>query len=78
MSDIIQRHGFTVEPLGQIPSLQPPALTAAWAQTDIFSSARVTIEATGETQIFQVFGDDQATANLVAMEYGNKRVGNTV
>ena len=78
MSESIQGVGFTVEPLGQIPSLQPPGLTAAWAQTDIFSSARVTIEATGETQVFQVLGDDQATANLVAMEYGNKRSGNTV
>ncbi len=78
MSAIIQCFGFTVEPLGKIPSLLPPALTAPWAQTDIFSSARVVIEATGETQIFQVLGDDQSTANLVAMEYGNKRAGNTV
>jgi hypothetical protein len=78
MSEIIQCFGFTVEPLGRIPSLLPPGLTEAWAQTDFFSSARVTIEATGETQVFQVYGDDPARASLVAMEYGNKRAGNTV
>jgi hypothetical protein len=81
---IIQCCGFTVEPLGAMPWLPwlsgetPDPDVAAFAKTNFFASARVTIEATGETQILQVFGDDQGTANLVAMEYGNKRAGNTV
>ena len=81
MSAIIQCFGFTVEPLGAIPSLLSGLADAApWTKTDIFFSSRVTIEATGETQILQVHpvAGDQSTANLVAMEYGNKRAGNTV
>lgn len=81
MPDLIQGVGFTVEPLGKIPMLLTEGYSAApWTTTDIFFSSRVTIEATGETQIFQVHPvlGDQATANLVAMEYGNKRAGNTV
>ena len=81
MSDLIQGVGFTVEPLGQIPILASEGFNAAdWTEGDVFISARVTIEATGETQVFQshpVFGD-QRRVNLVAMEYGNKRAGNTV
>jgi hypothetical protein len=81
MSELIQGVGFTVEPLGQIPMLVSEGFDAAeWTENDVFFSSRVTIEATGETQIFQlhpVLGD-QSTANLVAMEYGNKRAGNTV
>jgi hypothetical protein len=81
MSELIQGIGFTVEPLGQIPMLVSEGFDAAeWTEDDVFFSSRVTIEATGETQIFQlhpVLGD-QSTVNLVAMEYGNKRAGNTV
>jgi hypothetical protein len=76
---IIQRRGFTVEPLGQLSLLASEGFeAAAWTQSNVFFSSRVTIEATGETKMLQVhpvFGD-QATANLVAMEYGNKRAGN--
>jgi hypothetical protein len=81
MSDLIQSVGFTVEPLGQIPMLLTEGYSAApWATTDIFFSSRVTIEATGETQILQIHPvlGDQDTANIRAMEYGNKRAGNTV
>ena len=81
MSAIIQCFGFTVEPLGQLPLLASEGFEAAeWTQGDVFFSSRVTIEATGEAQIFQVHPvlGDQSTVNLVAMEYGNKRAGNTV
>jgi hypothetical protein len=81
MPAIIQCFGFTVEPLGQIPMLLTEGYSAApWTTTDIFFSSRVTIEATGETQILQVHPvlGDQSTANLTAIEYGNKRAGNTV
>ena len=81
MSEIIQGVGFTVEPLGQISMLMSEGSDAAeWTENGVFFSSRVTIETTGETQIFQlhpVLGD-QSTVNLVAMEYGNKRAGNTV
>jgi hypothetical protein len=81
MSELIQGVGFTVEPLGQIPMLKSEGFDAAqWTEGDVFFSSRMTIEATGETQVFQlhpVLGD-QSTVNLVAMEYGNKRAGNTV
>jgi hypothetical protein len=81
MSDLIQGVGFTVEPLGQIPMLVSEGFEAAdWTEGNVFFSSRVTIEVTGEKQIFQlhpVLGD-QSTVNLVAMEYGNKRAGNTV
>jgi len=79
MSELIQGIGFAVEPLGQIPMLVSEGFdAAAWTEGDVFFSARVTIEATGETQVFQlhpVLGD-QSTVNLVAMEYGNHRCGN--
>jgi hypothetical protein len=79
---VIQGNGFTVEPLGQIPMLISEGYeAAAWTEGDVFFSSRVTIEATGETQILQVFpvgGQTQDAANLVAREYGNKRAGNTV
>ena len=81
MSDLIQGVGFTVEPLGQIPMLVSEGFDAAdWTEGNIFFSSRVTIEATGETQILQIHPvlGDQSTANLTAMEYGNKRAGNTV
>jgi hypothetical protein len=79
MSELIQGIGFTVEPLGQIPMLVSEGFEAAdWTKGDVFFSSRVTIEATGETQIFQVAFQTQDVANLVAMEYGNKRAGNTV
>jgi len=78
---IIQCFGFTVEPLGPLPLLVSEGYeAAAWTEDDVFFSSRVTIEATGETQIFQlhpVLGD-QSTVNLMAMEYGNKRAGNVV
>jgi hypothetical protein len=77
---IIQCSGFTVEPLGQIPMMLTEGYSAApWTTTDIFYSSRVTIEATGETQILQVHPvlGDQSTANLVAMEYGTHRCGNS-
>jgi len=81
MSELIQGIGFTVEPLGQIPMLVSEGFDAAeWTEDDVFFGSRVTIEATGEAQIFQlhpVLGD-QSTVNLVAMEYGNKRAGNVV
>ena len=80
MSAVIQGSGFTVEPLGQIPMLISEAYEAAsWTEGDVFFSSRVTIEATGETQILQVHPvlGDQSTANLVAMEYGNHRCGNS-
>jgi hypothetical protein len=81
MSEIIQGVGFTVEPLGQIPMLVSERFDAAeWTEDDVFFSSRVTIEATGETQVFQlhpVLGN-QSTVNLVATEFGNKRAGNTV
>ena len=84
MSEIIQGVGFTVEPLGPLPLLFSEGLpyqVADWTKGNVFFSSRVTIEATGETQILQVFpvgGQTQDAANLVAMEYGNKRAGNTV
>jgi hypothetical protein len=81
MSEIIQGVGFTVEPLGQIPMLISEGFDAAdWTEGNVFFSSRVTIEARGETQILQVHPvlGDQATASLVAMEYGNKRAGNRV
>ena len=84
MSALIQCFGFTVEPLGPLPLLVSEGLpyqVADWTKGNVFFSSRVTIEATGETQILQVFpvgGQTQDAANLVAMEYGNKRAGNTV
>jgi hypothetical protein len=81
MSELIQGVGFAVEPLGQIPMLVSEGFAAAdWTEGSVFFSSRVTIAATGETQIFQlhpVLGD-QSTVNLVALAYGNKRAGNTV
>jgi hypothetical protein len=81
MSELIQGIGFTVEPLGQIPMLASEGFEAAdWTKGDVFFSSRVTIEVTGETQILQVHPvlGDQDAANIRAMEYGNKRAGNTV
>jgi hypothetical protein len=79
---IIQCFGFTVEPLGPLPLLVSEGYeAAAWTEDDVFFSSRVTIAATGETQILQVFpvgGQTQDAANLVAMEYGNKHAGNVV
>lgn len=78
---MIQGNGFTVEPLGQIPMLISEGYeAAAWTENDVFFSSRVTIEATGETQILQIHPvlGDQDTANIRAMEYGNKRAGNVV
>jgi hypothetical protein len=81
MSELIRGFGFAVEPLGQIPMLVSQGFyAAAWTEGDVFFSARVTIEATGETQVFQlhpVLGD-QDTVNLTAMRYGSKRAGNMV
>jgi hypothetical protein len=79
MSELIQGVGFTVEPLGQIPMLLSEGFDAAdWTAGDVFFSSRVTIEATGETQSFQVAFQTQDAVNLLARVYGNKRAGNTV
>ena len=85
MSAIIQCLGFTVEPLGLIPYIGADADTPSWITDSEWYSSRVTIAATGEIQILQrmifPFQDGPSTqdlANLQAMEYGNKRAGNTV
>ena len=55
---LIQCLGFTVEPLGPLPLLFSEGLpyqVADWTKGNVFFSSRVTIEATGETQILQVF-----------------------
>jgi hypothetical protein len=78
MPNIIQCSGFTVEPLGNLPLLiSEGANVAPWTAEPVFPSAQVTIEATGETQILQVFRTKtQDDANLMAMIYGNDAVGN--
>jgi hypothetical protein len=75
---IIQGFGFTVEPLGSLPLLfSEGAIVASWTTEPVFPSARVTIEATGESQVLQVFATKtQDDANLMAMIYGNHAVGN--
>jgi hypothetical protein len=85
MSEIIQCHGFTVEPLGQIPYLGADAKAPSWIKDNEWYSARVTIAATGEVQTLQVvtnfwqtIPNTQEIANQQALAYGNKRAGNTV
>ena len=79
MSNVIQCFGFYVTPLGQIPFLGPTEGTSPYLLNTLWYSSRVTIEKTGETQVFQVFpgiSQLQSHANLRALAYGNHRVGN--
>lgn len=79
MSNVIQCFGFHVIPLGQIPLLPQPEAVAPFLLSVGWYSSKVVIEATGETQIFQVYpsvSQLQSHADLIAMEYGNHRVGN--
>ena len=77
---VIQGFGFHVEELGQLHYLGPSdANTLPYFLNSVWYSSRVTIEATGETQVFQVFpsvSQLQSHANLRALEYGNHRCGN--
>ena len=79
MSNIIQGFGFHVIPLGQIPLLGPTENVAPFLLDKLWYSSQVVIEATGETQIFQVYpwiSQLQSHADLRALEYGNHRCGN--
>ena len=89
MSNVIQGFGFTVTELGLIDSLNgqvvqqsspncPPLIYTPQAY-----SSRCTINATGQSQIFQWFGsgfpgfdfDGQGAANQMAFDYGRQNAG---
>jgi hypothetical protein len=74
----IQGYGFTVTPLGNLPLLPSAGQSpAAWTQNAVFPSAEVSITATGQSIVLQVFaGKTQDDANLNAMIFGNKNAGN--
>jgi len=86
MDKIIQGFGFIVEPLGLLPYIGDGADSVpSWITGSEWYSSRVTIAATGEVQVLQCMTfpfrsgpSTQDLANLTAMEYGNKRAGNTV
>ena len=85
MSEIIQGFGFTVEPLGMLPYLPwllgnvPDSQVAPWAKTNFFATARCTITATGQSEVFQYGGsghtfefDLQGVANQKAFDWGRQ------
>ena len=79
MSNVIQCFGFHVIPLGQIPLLPQTENVAPFLLNKLWYSSQVVIEATGETQVFQIYpfvNQLQSHADLRALESGNHRCGN--
>lgn len=75
---VIQCSGFSVTELGlQALVYSAGQNPAPWCANAVFPTSRVLVAATGEQQTFQVpASSSQDNANLVAMTYGNKAVGN--
>jgi hypothetical protein len=74
----IQYYGFSITPLGNLPLLFSAGQNPApWTSSPIFPSTEVSINATGQTIILQVWPNEtQDDANLNAMIFGNKNAGN--